>query len=105
MRKIAPTPTILEDSRNNKIQWSKPKSLKWVGIIKNQNYEQTTWENPWVCKNYFTSNAEYIDVTIRLYKDDEVKGSFVFRDIKLADINNSILELTTDMEYEYVSGS
>ena len=65
-----------------------------------------TFPHEWIDgKNYFTSNAEYIDVTIRLYKDDEVKGSFVFRDIKLADINNSILELTTDMEYEYVSGS
>ena len=64
-----------------------------------------TFPHEWIDGNVFTSNAEYIDVTIRLYKNEEVKGSFVFRDIKLADINNSILELTTDMEYEYVSGS
>lgn len=64
-----------------------------------------TFPHEWLDGNIFTSNAEYIDVAIRLYKDEEVKGSFVFRDIKLSGINNSTLELTTDMEYQYVSGS
>lgn len=64
-----------------------------------------TFPHEWLDGDIFTSKAEYIDVTIRLYKDEEVKGSFVFRDIKLSSINNSTLELTTDMEYEYVSGS
>lgn len=64
-----------------------------------------TFPHEWLDGNIFTSNAEYIDVTIRLYKDEEVKATFVFRDIKLADINNSTLELTTDMVYEYVFGS
>lgn len=58
----------------------------------------------WIEGNVFTPNAEYIDVAIRLYKDDEIKGSFIFKDIKLSDINNTTLELTPDMEYEFVLG-
>ena len=55
--------------------------------------------------NTFTSNAKYIDSAISLLKDEEVKGSFIFRDIILVDIYNSTLELTTDLEYEYAYSS
>ena len=76
---------------------------RWIMYLSPEPFK--TFPHEWIDGNVFTSNAEYLDVTIRLYKDDEVKSSFVFRDIILAGINNSTLELTTDMEYKYVSGS
>ena len=64
-----------------------------------------TFPHEWFDGNIFTPNAEYIDIAIRLYKGEEVIGYFVFKDIKLSEINNSTFELAAGMAYEYVSTS
>lgn len=56
---------------------------------------------------YSTIGAKIIDVEVSVYGFDEFYhkiyvGSYIFKDIKLEDINGTTLTLTEDMEHEFV---
>ena len=56
----------------------------------------------------YTDEAYSIDIEIRLYGFENLAekvevGSYIFKNIKLDDINGTTLELTESLEHEFIS--